>query len=273
MLESRLGYDPVAECGTAQASLLPDLFNRISSAEFSSVALDVSRNFLTTVAQIQEAAPQRLAYATIEQSPLFEKKLAPDEQAKIRAGLLAPKGEVGNALPAVTFDKGVEIKTIPSSSGGNIGVLAANVPLKTNCDIAHCTPQWTAVTAKIKNQIYRGWVPASQLVPALALRFETADALYPSKSDLNALELKLKSSGTAQNVYQLTAVQTRESAAMAESRLVRLKSFLANLGVPESNIKLNINQVDRLDGSEFVEMKVEQAINPTNLPIAYQPAK
>lgn len=268
MLEARLGYDPVQQC--QQAAAMGGLFLRTETSEFASPALEASRNFAARLSELQatmqvDLAPMSETIARIDSKQPITQAL----QGKLRDALL-PKGGGGSAVPAMTFDKNTVLQALPSTQGGTIRVLNPSTPLKLNCDTTACIGEWAAVTASLDNEIFRGWVRASQLVPALELRYGT-EALYPAKSDLVAIKLKLKASpGASVGPVELTAVQAKGSTVLSESRLIRLKNYVVELGVPEDNIALEIKEVDRLDRDAFIEFKVAPKI-PESLPLAYQP--
>jgi hypothetical protein len=268
MLEGRLGYDPITEC-QLQANADPAMFARTQAAEFSSPALEASRNFAATIADLQTFANFTADVLAVI-SPKSTQPSSKNTQARMRDALLLHVPSGGKALVVIAFDKSVMLKTIPDDKAANILSLDPATPLRLNCDTTICTDHWAAVTANINNKAFRGWVPRSQLIPALELRYNDG-ALYPTKSDLTALRLKLKPApGGAPAPIKLTAVQLKGSTALAESRLIRLKNSVVDLGVPEDKISLEIHEVERLDGAPFIELKVASLI-PNALPLAYQP--
>lgn len=268
MLEEKLGYDPVALCAT-EASVRKPVFERTELAEFSSPALDASRNFVSRFANLSVESLKLPLDVVGHTEP--HRPLPPETQSTVRMTLLPPKGSSKDPVPVIAFASDVGLKTIPSSQGGNIRVLQPETRLTLNCDTTYCSPQWAAVTANVNRQVFRGWVATSQLVPALELRY-LDNALYPSRSDLAAFKLRLSMSNAARSPVQLTAVQPKGSVAvdLTESRLIRLKTYAMDLGVPEDRITMKIVDVEKSDARPFIEFNAVPDLS-SNLPIAYQP--
>jgi hypothetical protein len=265
MLKERLGYDPVAECRGVPVA---DPIIRTQVPKFASPALTATRNFTATVASLQSVANRDGVVA--QSAPLLSgQRITPAIEQAVRAALLPPKDAVkASTVGAQTFHQVVEMRSIPSEKGRTIDLLTAGAPVTLNCGDTACTKQWSAVTANVDKKVIRGWIASSQLVPALELRY-AGDALYPTRSDLNALRLRLKST-VPRSSLRLTAVQRKGAPDLAESRLVRLKGLIADLGVPEDKIERRIVVADSLDGDPFVEVQFGQPVSTDNLPVAYQ---
>lgn len=279
MLQARLGYDPLTECAQVDANLGGgaggSLFTRTQVQEFRSDALEATRSFTARVASVRSTATLNTTALNTDLSRAVtsspQRPVPSDVQTKIREALLPPKATVRSEFPAMVFDKNVTLQKIPGGGSDIVRTLPPKTPLKLDCGNTVCTDHWSAVTAEVDDDTFRGWVPTSQLVPALELRY-SGDALYPKKDDVAALKLKLKGyPRTSTQPLRLTAVQPKGSTLLAESRLIRLKNYVADLGVPADKIDLVIKEVDNPASASFVELNMAPSI--TNLPFVYQPPR